>query len=320
MIDQYDRKINYLRLSVTDLCNLKCKYCMPIDGIDKKCHSEILRIEDYLKIVKVSTDIGIDKVRLTGGEPLVRGGIIELISKISKIDAIKDIAMTTNGLLLKKNAQKLKDAGLKRLNISLDTMNPIKYSEITRGGNVEEVLSGIKEAKRIGLVPIKLNVVVINGFNTDEISDFIDYADDDVEVRFIELMPIGEASNWNKEKFISNDELYEQYKNILVDDLEYSNGPAKYYRKKETNGKIGFINPISHHFCNKCNRIRVTPDGKLKTCLHSNEEVDLREAINLSEEKLKQLLINSINNKPERHHLNDEGFEPISRSMNCIGG
>lgn len=320
MIDQYNRQINYLRLSVTDLCNLKCKYCMPSEGIDKKCHSEILRIEDYLKIVQESAKIGINKVRITGGEPLVRNGIIELISQISKIDEIKDIAMTTNGLLLKKTAKQLKNAGLNRLNISLDTLDPIKYSKITRGGDLNDVLMGIEESKRVGLLPIKINVVLINGFNTDEVENLMNLASDDIEVRFIELMPIGEAASWNKTKFISNEEIKLKYSELLIDDLESESGPAKYYRKKGTNAKIGFINPISNHFCSNCNRIRVTPDGKLKTCLHSNDEIDLKEALLGKGDELKELFIESIKNKPKRHHLNDEGFVPIVRSMNCIGG
>lgn len=293
---------------------------MPKDGVDKKSHSEILRIEDYVRIVRASANLGIDKVRITGGEPLVRNGIISLIEEISKIEEIKDLAMTTNATLLGNNAKALKNAGLKRLNISLDTLNSIKYSQITRGGNLADAIEGIGEALEVGLFPIKINVVIINGFNTDEVLDFINFASDEIEVRFIELMPIGEAANWNKSKFISNADIYKQYSDLLVDDLESSNGPARYYRRKGSNAKIGFINPISSHFCDKCNRIRVTSDGKLKTCLHSNEEIDLKDALIADDEKLMNLLIESIGHKPERHFMNDVDFVPIVRNMNRIGG
>jgi cyclic pyranopterin phosphate synthase len=293
---------------------------MPADGVDKKCHSDILSLEDHFNIVKESISLGITKVRITGGEPLVRRGIIELVRKISSLEEIKDLAMTTNGSLLRENAKALKEAGLDRVNISIDTLNHIKFNQITRGGNLTDVLEGIKEAKRVGLVPIKLNVVVINGFNTDEVRDFIRLADDDVEVRFIELMPIGEAANWNKSKFISNSELIEEHSDLLADDLVESSGPAKCYRRRGSEAKIGFINPISSHFCDKCNRVRVTPDGMLKTCLHSNEEVDLKEVLQLEEYELRELIAKSIKNKPEKHHLNDEDFIPIIRSMNRIGG
>ncbi len=318
MIDGYNRKIHYVRLSVTDLCNLKCQYCMPEKGICKKDHADVLRLEEAFAIVKSLAELGVDKVRLTGGEPLVRNGIMTLVEKIAALPGIKDFSMTTNGILLERYAKDLKAAGMNRINVSLDTTNPEKFAEITRGGDLKAVLRGIEAAKDAGLTPIKLNVVVINGFNTDEIQAFIDMADADMEVRFIELMPIGEAADWNSERFISNNALIQAYGHLLEEEAIHS-GPAKYYRKKNGKGRIGFINPISEHFCSACNRIRVTPDGFLKTCLHSNEEVALRPYVD-DADALKQVIRQAVHDKPLRHSINETQFVPITRSMHRIGG
>ncbi|QUH26846.1 GTP 3',8-cyclase MoaA [Serpentinicella alkaliphila] len=320
MKDQYNREINYLRLSVTDLCNLKCQYCMPADGVDKKSHNEILRIESYTKLVEAMTKLGVNKVRLTGGEPLVRRGILDLVKTIGSMREVKDLSITTNGVLLKDYAQKLKEAGLNRVNISLDTLNPVKYKKITRGGNFEEVINGIGAAKEAGLLPIKINVVVINHFNTDEIMDFIRLADEHVEVRFIELMPVGEVATWNKQKFISNQVLIDRYMDLFESQDSVYNGPAEYFIKKDNQGKVGFISSISDHFCNSCNRIRLTADGKLKLCLHSNREIDIKEALKLDANKLLSYLEDLIFNKPDQHYINDTEFIPVLRNMVGIGG
>ncbi len=320
MVDQFERQIHYLRVSVTDLCNLKCQYCMPEEGVEKKAHQDILRIEDYLKLITEMTKLGIDKVRLTGGEPLVRKGIVELVEGIGSLKEIKDLAITTNGVLLKKYAKELKDAGLTRVNISIDTLDPDKYREITRGGDLQAVLDGIAEAKRVGLTPIKLNVVVINGFNTDEVQDFIQMADEDLDVRFIELMPIGQVATWTKDKFFSNEKLLEQYRDLFIFEDGEQYGPAKYYQKKEGKGRVGFINPISNHFCSTCNRVRMTADGKLKLCLHTNEEFDLKPLLELDSATIQNTLKTYISKKPQRHHMNDQEFVPIVRDMNRIGG
>ncbi len=320
MIDQFKRSIHYLRLSVTDLCNLKCQYCMPEGGVDKKAHQDILRIEDYLRLVEEMTSLGVDKVRLTGGEPLVRKGIVDLVEGIAKLEGIKDLAITTNGVLLKKYAEELKNAGLTRVNVSIDTLDPDKYREITRGGNIEDVLGGIEEARRVGLLPIKLNVVLINGFNTDEVEDFIRLADEDMDVRFIELMPIGQVANWSKDKFISNEKLLEKHRDWFVMEDGEQYGPAKYYQKKDGKGRVGFINPISNHFCSTCNRVRMTADGKLKLCLHTNEEYDLKPLLEEDSDTIRKTLQEYIAKKPERHHMNDQEFQPIVRDMNRIGG
>lgn len=320
MKDLFSRKINYMRISITDLCNLRCQYCMPEEGICKKDHEDILSLEEIVQIVKAGAKLGIDKVRITGGEPLVRNGIVEFIKMISNIEGINDIAITTNGILLPKYAEDLKKAGLKRVNISIDSLKPDKYKEITRGGDLSKVLEGIKEAIRVGLTPVKLNVVAVGGYNDDEIGDFINLTKDmPIDVRFIELMPIGEASNWAKEKFISNDYIKNKFKELEPTTTEKSS-PARYYKLPGGAGRVGFINPISNHFCEECNRIRVTSDGKLKPCLHSNKEIDILDAVKNNPDKIEEVLRTAINIKPEKHYLYTNEEEKSNRNMFQIGG
>lgn len=318
MKDSFGRDINYLRISITDRCNLRCKYCMPEDGIDKCNHSDLLTLEEMEYIAKIFVELGIEKIRITGGEPLVRKGAINLISNLSKLEGLKEIAMTTNGLLLEKYGEDLKNAGLNRVNISLDTLDEEKYKEITRGGDLNKVFEGIKKAMDVGLTPIKLNTVLIGGFNDDEIEDFVYLTNKEkIDVRFIELMPIGEASDWANKKFISNDEVLKrvkELKKIKSDDLS---SPANYYKLPNGKGKVGIINPISCKFCEYCNRIRLTSSGKLKLCLHSDREIDLKYAIRNGED-LKNIILNSIIEKPESHHLEDGQY--IVKNMNQIGG
>ncbi|QEK11570.1 GTP 3',8-cyclase MoaA [Crassaminicella thermophila] len=321
MKDPFGRSINYLRVSVTDLCNLRCKYCMPKEGVYKRKHEQILSIEEIFKVVKASVNLGIEKVRITGGEPLVRKGMIHLIEKISNLEEIKDVALTTNGTLLKKYAKDLKHAGLKRVNISLDTLKAEKYSEITRGGRLGDVLEGIEEAKKIGLFPVKLNVVVIGGFNDDEIMDFVNLTiKENIEVRFIELMPIGQASKWAKSKFLSNDVLKYQLKDLIPVYEGDKSSPAQYFKFADAKGKVGFINPISHHFCKYCNRIRLTADGRLKPCLHSNKEIDLKSILRQKNGNLEDMIKIAIYKKPKEHKLNEKDHQPIIRDMVRIGG
>ncbi len=321
MNDNEGRKINYLRISVTDRCNLRCIYCMPEKGIKKREHNHILSLEEIENIVKVGVDLGINKVRITGGEPLVRKGIISLIDKLANIKGINDLAMTTNGLLLKDYAYKLKSAGLNRINISIDTLNHKKYHDITRGGDLEKVLEGINIAKEVGLNPIKLNVVLIGGFNDNEIEDFIKFTCyDKIDVRFIELMPIGEASRWSMEHFISNEVILERFPQLIEVNNEDKASPAKYYRLPHSKGKVGLINPISSHFCNDCNRIRITADGRIKPCLHSNTEIDIKRLLkeNIS---LEDIIIKAIKEKPHKHNIETlKNYEPIVRNMYQIGG
>lgn len=318
MKDSFGREINYLRISLTDRCNLRCKYCMPEDGIEKFCHEEILTLEEIYQITKSFVELGINKIRLTGGEPLARKGIVELISRVAKLPGVKDIAMTTNGILLKQYAQDLKDAGLNRVNISLDTLDKDRYKQITRGGNLKDALDGIKEAQRVGLKPIKINTVLIGGFNDEEIEDLVDITKEEiVDLRFIELMPIGEAVDWAKEKFVSNDIILERVKELSEVPREDISSPAVYYKLPNGKGKVGIINPISCKFCDNCNRVRLTSSGKLKLCLHSNKEIDIKQAL-IDGQDMKEFILESILKKEESHHLEDGEY--IKRNMNQIGG
>ncbi len=320
MLDNRGRKINYLRISVTDLCNLRCRYCMPEEGLCKKKHEDILRIEEIEEIVQEAVKLGVNKVRITGGEPLIRKGIMELIKKVSAIDKIKDIAMTTNGALLGKYAKELKEAGLNRVNISIDSLDKEKFYEITRGGNIREVLDGIEEAKRVGLMPIKLNTVLIGGFNDDEIEDFVNLAaNEDIDVRFIELMPLGQASTWAKEHFIPNTIILDRFPELIPLCKDDKGSPAQYYKMPKGRGRVGLINPISRHFCSSCNRIRITADGRIKPCLHSNYELNIR-SLRKQNMELLDILKLAVESKPKEHTINNYEFEPIVRNMYQIGG
>ena len=318
MKDSFGREINYLRISLTDRCNLRCKYCMPECGVDKLEHKDILSLEEIYEITKSFVALGVNKIRLTGGEPLVRKGIVELISKISKLDGVRDIAMTTNGILLKRFAKDLKDAGLNRVNLSLDTLDPVKYKEITRGGDIEDFFAGIEEAKKVGLNPIKINSVLIGGFNDSEIERLVDLTmDEDIDVRFIELMPIGEAASWAEEKFVSNDTILKKIKSLKQVERKDPSSPAVYYKLPGAKGRVGIINPISCKFCQDCNRVRLTSEGMLKLCLHSNKEIDLKKALREGVD-LESFILESILKKEESHHLEDGEY--IDKNMNQIGG
>lgn len=318
MKDSFGRKINYLRVSLTDRCNLRCKYCMPKEGIDKCLHEDLLSLEEVYKIIESFVELGVDKIRFTGGEPLVRKGILELIRNVSKLEGIKDMGMTTNGILLKEMAGDLKDAGLGRVNISLDTLDPEKYRKITRGGDLQRVLEGIEEAKKVGLTPIKINTVLIGGFNEDEVEKLVELTRyDHIDVRFIELMPIGEASNWAEDKFVSNKSLLEKLDRLEPVKRDDISSPAIYYKLPGYKGKVGIINPISCKFCKNCNRVRLTSRGRLKLCLHSNREIDLKVPLRQGMD-IKALIKKSINEKEESHHLEEGRY--INRNMNEIGG
>lgn len=318
MIDGFGRKINYLRISLTDRCNLRCLYCMPEKGIsDIVPHEEILSLEEIYELTKAFVELGIDKIRFTGGEPLVRKNILELINKTSKLEGVKDISITTNGQLLKSMAKSLKDAGLNRVNLSLDTLDPKKFSDVTRGGNIASVFEGIDEAIKVGLTPIKINTVLMGGFNDAEIRDLVDLTKSGIDVRFIELMPIGEAVSFAKEKFISNDIILQTVSELVPIEREDISSPAVYYKLPGATGKVGIINPISCKFCDNCNRIRLTSTGMLKLCLHSNKEIDLKSALR-NKEDIKSIITNVIGTKEESHHLENEDY--ITRNMNQIGG
>jgi len=286
---------------------------MPESGVESLCHSDILSLEEIVEIVKVAAKNGITKIRLTGGEPLVRRGFVHLCKEISKIEQIEDIAITTNGVHLKNMADDLFENKVKRINFSLDTLVKEKYNDITRRNDFEKTMESLFYAIEKGF-KVKLNVVLIGGFNDDEIENFVKLANDyDLEVRFIELMQIGETANWSKDKFVSNKIVLEKVPKLEFDGVS---GVAKIYKIKGQKGKIGLISPISCSFCSDCNRIRLTSDGKLKPCLHSKDEINLK---GLSGEELEEVFKRGIFDKPEKHHL-EEGKSESARDMNKIGG
>lgn len=319
MKDQFDREINYMRISVTDRCNFRCKYCMPESGVENLGHDKILSFESIERIVRAAVNLGIHKFRLTGGEPLVRKGIVGLVEKLAQIEGVHDLAMTTNGALLKDYAADLKKAGLSRLNISMDTFYEEKYREITRGGDINEVMDGLDAAVAAGFARIRFNAVIMRGFNDDEILSFAQLTlNEAFDVRFIELMPIGHAENDWRYGYVPNSEIMDRLPGLVP--VSSKDSVAQYYKYPDAVGRIGFISPMSDHFCGSCNKIRLTADGKLKPCLHTNEELDLSPILKTGDdEALREAISQAIFNKEEKHHLN-EGAEPIDRDMNKIGG
>ena len=312
MRDRCARNITYLRLSVTDLCSLRCRYCMPEEGILKRDHGDICSVEELVEIAQAAVVCGVRKVRLTGGEPLVRRGTLDICRGIAAIPEVEELCLTTNGLALPQLAAPLRAAGVSRLNISLDTLRPDRYAYITRVGRLEEAFRGLKAAAEAGFTGTKLNVVLMKGFNDDEIPDFLELSCRyPVEVRFIELMPIGEGRN---AQFLPAEAVLES--NPCLRPLEGS-GVARRYRSPGGRGTVGLIEPMSHRFCAACDRIRVTADGKLKPCLHSNQEIPLR---GLHGAALRQALQAGIAAKPERHHMNETGRSEAGRNMHQIGG
>jgi len=325
MEDRYGRQIDYLRISVTDRCNLRCIYCMPAEGVADKAHEEILRFEEILKVVQAALQIGINKFRLTGGEPLLRKDIISFIRALALLPGVADLAVTTNGTLLNQLGEQLWDAGVNRLNISLDTLDPDKFQRITRRGDFQQVWQGILNAVKLGFQPIKLNVVALKGFNDSEWTDFARLTlDHPLHVRFIELMPIG--TSWNMtDSFVSCVEVREtierEFSELEPVHTVQGSGPAEYYTLQEAEGTIGFIHAMSNHFCKTCNRLRLTADGKLRPCLHDQHEVDLRGALRsgASAEELQRFFSEAIALKPANHHV-ATGASDGGRGMCQIGG
>ena len=326
--DDFGRAINYLRVSVTDRCNLRCVYCMPAEGIGKQAHGEILRYEEIALVVRAAAELGVRKVRLTGGEPLARLGVTDLVRMLAAIPGIDDLSMTTNGTLLARHAQTLAAAGLQRVNISLDTLRPERFEQITRQGRLEDVWAGIAAAQTAGLTPIKLNMVVVRGLNDDEVVDLARRTiSDGWHVRFIELMPIGANVEWAGNGTVPIKEVRGRIEAALGplaavgSDRPAGNGPARYYYLPGATGTVGFIAAMSEHFCQACNRLRLTADGRLRPCLMSDEELDLRPALRAgaSLEAVKEMLIQAIRRKPERHRL-DQAQVPQGRTMSEIGG
>jgi cyclic pyranopterin phosphate synthase len=319
MLDRFGRNIDYLRVSLTDRCNLRCIYCMPEKGVEKLCHEDILRFEEVVKIVSAFSKLGIRKVRYTGGEPLILKDIEKIIYETSRLSGIEDISVTTNGMLLADMVPSLKEAGLKRVNISLDTLKEDRYSRITRGGSIKKVFDAIERCIAYGITPVKINVVVIKGINDDELGDFIKLTKDmPIEVRFIELMPIGEGRRYFPEGHMSSEEILSTHQGLfLVPTNEHKT--AELYKLKNAKGTVGLISPVSCKFCSSCNKIRLTSVGTIKPCLHSSEEISIREYVH-NEIGLMYAIKRAIYGKPAEHHMDDEGVSRSTRDMYQIGG
>jgi cyclic pyranopterin phosphate synthase len=330
MLDHYDRDINYLRVSITDRCNLRCTYCRPKEGISLKGHADILRYEEILRVVSQTVKMGLIKVRLTGGEPLVRRGFVEFAGDLKKIKGLQDISLTTNGILLAQYAEDIFRAGITRINISLDSLDKEKYFQITRGGNLDDVFRGIAAAEKAGFAPIKINTVLMKGFNDNEALDFVRLAlSKPFQVRFIEMMPVSEVSAGRSADFLPTRQLLETINRRfrlepLAGKKNKSDGPARLYKMKDGLGEIGFINPVSDHFCSTCNRLRLTADGKLRACLLNDVEIDLREALSrhCDDDELAGLIREAILLKPQKHDLDctDRHLKKCHRDMSDIGG
>ena len=312
MRDSRARDITYLRLSVTDLCSLRCRYCMPAEGVPKRDHRDICSVEELVEITRAAVDCGVRKVRLTGGEPLVRRGILDICRGVSAIPGVEELCLTTNGVALPQLAGPLREAGVDRLNVSLDTLRPDRFAYMTRGGRLEDVLRGLEAGAAAGFTGTKLNVVLMKGFNDGEIPAFADLARRyPIEVRFIELMPIGEGKN---AEFLSAEAVLAACPGLRPAE---GSGVARRYRFPGGRGAVGLIEPMSHRFCGDCDRIRVTADGKLKPCLHSGQEIPLR---GLHGEALRRAIEDGIAAKPEHHHMTETGRSAAGRDMNQIGG
>jgi len=328
LIDTHNRRINYLRISITDRCNLRCQYCMPQEGLSLFGHTEVLRYEEIGRIAQMAARKGISKIRITGGEPLVRKDVVQLVRQLAQIRGIRDLSMTTNGVLLEEYAQDLRRSGLHRINISMDSLDPRKYHRITRGGDLARVWAGIEAARRAGLAPIKINVVAISGFNDDEVIDFAKLTiPDPFQVRFIEFMPIGPSNGWQPEQCIPSAEIKKRLESFspllsLDNEKKTHDGPARLFQMPGAAGTIGLISPVSDHFCTSCNRLRLTADGKLKTCLFSEEEVDLKPLLRAGcgDDVLEKTLTEAISQKPLRHGTIFAGMKRCQRPMVKIGG
>lgn len=314
MEDRFNRNINYARISITDSCNLRCIYCMP-DGY-KPCNKKIITREEIKKIVEALASLGIKRIRLTGGEPLIRHDIVEIISDIKSVQGIEDIGITTNGILLYNLIDDLENAGLKRVNISLDSLKPETFSKIT-GGSINKVITSIEKCISKG-IRVKINMVPIVGINDEEISDFIKLTEEmDIDVRFIELMPIGPGVDY---KGIKSDDIKKLLGNLkLTGAQNFGGGPSDVYKLDGHLGRIGFISPMTHNFCSQCNRIRITSDGKLKTCLHNADEIELLRFIDNKDELIK-VLHDGIYSKYERHTMDVDKVSRSQRKMVGIGG
>jgi len=328
LIDSYNRTIDYLRISITDRCNLDCFYCTPFGGRGRLSHDEVLSYEEIVRTAKAAVLAGISKIRITGGEPLHRRGMVRLCRMLADIDGIESLAVTTNGIFLKELAAPLLEAGVRRINVSLDTLKPERFKKITGCDLLYRVIEGIDVSEKVGLNPIKINTVVMRGINDDEIEDFAGLTlEKPYHVRFIELMPTqGHTMENHHSLFVPMDEMIERLK--LIGKLQFENktesfGPAKLCSFAGAAGKIGFIAPLSHHFCDTCNRLRLTADGNLRTCLFSEKEIDIKGSLRrgASMKDLTLIFKKAIRGKPKSHQLNDgTPLNSSGRAMRTIGG
>lgn len=324
MIDKFGRRLKYLRISVTDRCNFRCKYCMPNNNFEMMKCSDILRYEDILFASEVFASLGVNRIRITGGEPLVRKGICQFLDKLTKIKNIQEVMLTTNGALLEKYAADLYKAGVKRLNISLDSLIPEKNKYITGVDKTEEVLAGIKKAAETGFAPVKVNSVIIRDFNDDEIVNFAELsAKYNIICRFIEFMPIGNSENWSEKNIVYGDEIIKRLKDFEPQEMprDKNSGPAVNY-KLNNGGIIGIITPISKHFCSECDKLRITADGKIRPCLLSDNEINIKEALQAkNKELLVKQIMQSLNIKHDEHSITiEEQNHDFKRTMSKIGG
>lgn len=324
LIDAYQRHINYLRISITDRCNLRCLYCSPGRPIKKMSHESILRYEEILRLVQIGVRLGITKVRVTGGEPFVRKGCCDFLEKLTSIRGLSDISLTTNGVLLKRHLNRLHEIGIRRLNISLDTLKPEKYKQITGVNAFARVWESINAAMDMGFSPVKINVVAINGINDDELKALarltFSYP---FHVRFIEHMPFGDGCRENSNPLLAPDikERIETIAPLLAVSRENNDGPARRYRFEGAPGEIGFITAVSHHFCSECNRLRLTADGRIRTCLLSDQTTDIKTALRsgASDEMLAGIFLAAVADKPRRHNLQSHSASCLNK-MISIGG
>ncbi|MFN8375667.1 MAG: GTP 3',8-cyclase MoaA [Anaerolineae bacterium] len=324
-LDRFGRNISYLRVSLTDKCNLRCVYCMPEDMVFRP-NSELMQEHELFLLCSVFADLGFTKFRLTGGEPTIRQNIVGIVDHIAHLPGVKDVGMTTNGVLLKDLAQPLADAGLKRINISIDTLDPVRFKKITRWGDLDDVWAGIEAAERVGMKPIKLNAVVVRGFNDFDVTEFakltMRYP---WQVRFIEMMPFGDVADFAQNAIVTEAEILEQieaeFAPLRLQNGGKLDGEARLYKFDEALGTVGFISSVTQPFCASCNRARLTADGVLRLCLLRDKEVDLLTPVRqgASAEDIKQIILDGIWHKPWGHGLSRE-IIPLNRVMSQIGG
>jgi cyclic pyranopterin phosphate synthase len=325
LIDTHDRRLNYLRISITDRCNLRCLYCVPDGRLPKLSHDDILSYEELLRLVKIGTDMGITKVRVTGGEPLVRKGVYGFLASLSAITALQDLSLTTNAVLLAPNLKKLKQAGVRRINVSLDTLQRGRYREITGYDRFDRVWAGLEKALEMGFAPIKINVVALRGINDDEFVEMgrltVKYP---FHVRFIEYMPIGNA-RMDPKGSLFTPEIQAKLAplgTLIPIDRQANDGPALRYRLKGAPGELGFISSVSHHFCDRCNRLRLTASGQLRVCLLSDQQTDLRTPLRegASDQALARIIREAARHKKAHHHLATTTAPKVKDQMSGIGG